>query len=254
MKELTITDFNGVETIDSRIIAETIEKRHDHLVRDIKKYCEYLTEPKIGVSDFFIESTYKDSTGRTLICYLCTRKGCEMIANKMTGQKGTVFTAMYINAFHSMENQLAETPKKVNTEFDEHIKKLEAQAKMNNSIARRINAENRRLKMLLDNPNLKDLSPESLASIAITKMADITGNQEFKNALPEIEKTYTATEIGDMLGISANKIGRIANKYNLKTPEYGKEVLDVAKHAKGKQVPTFRYNEKAVDKFKKILS
>jgi len=104
--ELTIMNFNGIETVDSRQVAEVIGKRHDHLVRDIKKYCEYLTEPKIGVSDFFIESTYQDSTGRTLPCYQITRKGCEMVANKMTGQKGTVFTALYVNAFHAMEQQL----------------------------------------------------------------------------------------------------------------------------------------------------
>lgn len=39
-------------------------------------------------------------------CYQITRKGCEMVANKMTGQKGIVFTAMYVNAFHEMEQQL----------------------------------------------------------------------------------------------------------------------------------------------------
>ena len=68
MNELTIMNFNGIETVDSRQVAKATGKRHDHLVRDIQKYCEYLTEPKIGVSDFFIESTYQDSTGRTLVC------------------------------------------------------------------------------------------------------------------------------------------------------------------------------------------
>lgn len=106
MNELTITNFNGVEAIDSRQVAEAIDKDHAHLMRDIAKYREYLGESKIGFTDFFIESTYTTSQNKVMPCYLCTRKGCEMIANKMTGQKGTVFTALYINAFHEMEKQL----------------------------------------------------------------------------------------------------------------------------------------------------
>lgn len=32
-----------------------------------------------------------------------TRKKCEFIANKLTGQKGTEFTARYVNKFHELE-------------------------------------------------------------------------------------------------------------------------------------------------------
>ncbi len=105
MNELTPMNFNGVDVIDSQQVAEAVGKEHSKLLRDIRRYSEYLTEAKIGFSDFFIESSYTDPTGRTLPCYLCTRKGCEMIANKLTGQKGVVFTALYINAFHKMEKQ-----------------------------------------------------------------------------------------------------------------------------------------------------
>jgi len=93
---------------DSRDVAAMVGKRHDHLMRDIKKYVGVLTQSKIGFSDFFIESTYKDPTGRTLPCYLITKKGCEFVANKLTGQKGILFTATYINAFHLMEDKLKE--------------------------------------------------------------------------------------------------------------------------------------------------
>ena len=93
-------------TLDSREVAQMLPKRHDHLVRDIAKYSEYLTDPKIGVSEFWQESSYKDITGRTLKCYLITKKGCEFIAHKMTGRKGAIFTATYINRFHEMEEEL----------------------------------------------------------------------------------------------------------------------------------------------------
>ena len=112
MKELKLINLNGVDTVDSRQVAEAVGKEHSKLLRDIRTYCEYLAEAKIGFSEYFIESAYEDSTGRTLPCYLVTRKGCEMIANKLTGKKGVVFTAMYVNAFHNMKEKLSAPPEK----------------------------------------------------------------------------------------------------------------------------------------------
>ena len=63
-------------------------------------------ERKIALSDFFRESTYKTVQGKELPCYDITKKGCEFIAHKLTGVKGTVFTAQYINRFHDMEQEL----------------------------------------------------------------------------------------------------------------------------------------------------
>ena len=92
------------QTIDSREVAGMVEKDHSKLLRDIRTYIGQLTESKIGFSDFFKESEYNDCTGRTLPCYRITLKGCEFIAHKMTGRKGTEFTARYINRFHEMES------------------------------------------------------------------------------------------------------------------------------------------------------
>lgn len=93
-------------TIDSREVAKMLPKRHDHLIRDISTYRDYLNVPKIGAVDFFQESSYQDSKGEKRKCYLITKKGCEFIAHKMTGKKGALFTATYINRFHEMEEAL----------------------------------------------------------------------------------------------------------------------------------------------------
>ena len=70
---------------------------------------------------------------------------------------------------------------------------------------------------------------------------------------PLIEQhTYSATEIGEILGISANKVGRIANEHGLKTDELGMLYLSKSEYGP-KQVEHFRYFEKAIDKFKYIL-
>ena len=83
--------------------AEWCGKEHAKLLRDIRKYVEQLGESKIGFTDFFKESTYVTEQNKTLPCFLVTKKGCEFIAHKMTGQKGVEFTARYINRFHEME-------------------------------------------------------------------------------------------------------------------------------------------------------
>lgn len=98
-------------TLDSREVAEMVGKRHDHLIRDIETYIQYLDNPDLGngskpiVADFFMENNYKSGTpSRNYKRYDCTKKGCEFIAHKLTGQKGAVFTATYINKFHEMES------------------------------------------------------------------------------------------------------------------------------------------------------
>jgi prophage antirepressor-like protein len=74
---------------------------------------------------------------------------------------------------------------------------------------------------------------------------------EFLLPLPETEKTYSATDIAKMLNISANLVGKIANKNNLKTENYGKYVLDKSKYS-SKEVQTFRYNEKGFNRIKEL--
>lgn len=99
---MQVKDFHGKSVIDSREVAAMVEKKHKNLLADIRGYLKVMeksTELKIQPSDFFVESTYQDSTGRELPRYLITKKGCDMIANKLTGEKGVLFTAAYVSAF-----------------------------------------------------------------------------------------------------------------------------------------------------------
>ena len=95
------------QTLDSREVAGMVEKDHNKLLRDIRRYVEQLGEAKIGHSDFFRESTYKSEQNKEIPCYRITKKGCEFIAHKLTGTKGTIFTARYINRFHEMQDILS---------------------------------------------------------------------------------------------------------------------------------------------------
>lgn len=91
------------KTLTSMEVAEMVGKDHKNILRDIRGYNEELCQLKIEPSDFFTESTYQNSQNKTQPCYLVTKKGCEFIAHKLTGIKGTEFTAKYINRFHEME-------------------------------------------------------------------------------------------------------------------------------------------------------
>lgn len=93
-------------TITSLEVAEMVEKQHNELLKDIRRYVEQLGEGKIPHTDFFKESTYIDTQGREKPCFDVSRKGCEYIANKLTGVKGAVFTAKFINRFHDMEDYI----------------------------------------------------------------------------------------------------------------------------------------------------
>lgn len=107
------------KTINSREVAQQIGKTHANLMKDIRTYSGYLAEVKshsgekgaernFAPGDFFIESTYKDANGQGRPCYECTKQGCEMIANKLTGKKGVQFTAFYVNQFNQMEQHIKE--------------------------------------------------------------------------------------------------------------------------------------------------
>lgn len=99
--------MNQIEqTLYSREVAEMVGKDHNKLLRDIREYIVQLDESKIGHTDFFTESEYVDKANRKKPCYQVTKKGCEFIAHKLTGVKGTEFTARYINRFHDMEEQI----------------------------------------------------------------------------------------------------------------------------------------------------
>lgn len=92
------------QVIDSRDVAKMIGKTHKNLMRDIRSYINDLEmSSKLSPSDFFIESDYLDSINRTKPCYLLTKQGCEFVANKLTGRKGTIFTATYVSLFNEYE-------------------------------------------------------------------------------------------------------------------------------------------------------
>ena len=94
------------------------------------------------------------------------------------------------------------------------------------------------------------LSKEAKETILVTTSENLLGLD--LGYRPQVQKTYTATQIGEQLGISSNKVGKLANAHNLKTEKYGMYVLDKAR-GHSKQVETFRYYDNVIPVLKGIL-
>lgn len=96
-----------------------------------------------------------------------------------------------------------------------------------------------------------NISPQASQALVSCASEVLTGIKCIP--LPEVDKTYSATEAGEIIGVSAAKIGRVANAKGIKTEDFGIFVLDKAKGS-NKQVTTFRYNEKGLAKLRELFS
>ena len=115
----SITNEQGetVPVIDSREVARMMGKKHHEILqylegRDEKKsnsviigIIPTLETEDIQFQKYFIPSAYKAGK-KEYKCYLCTKMGCELLGNKMKGEKGILFSAKYVERFNEMEKEL----------------------------------------------------------------------------------------------------------------------------------------------------
>ena len=111
--KITLVDTNArreyfesepIQTIISTEVAEMMETEHKSLLRKIEGISKDLVEHNFVPNEFWLESQYVASNGKTNRCYEITKKGCEFLAHKTTGTKGNLFTARYMDRFEEMEN------------------------------------------------------------------------------------------------------------------------------------------------------
>lgn len=113
-----------------------------------------------------------------------------------------------------------------------------------------LNAQSRQCKLWLRLAETTDLP--DYKHICQQKAAEVLAGSPVLPMQKAEKKTLSATEIGKILGITAHKVGMLANKFALKSDAYGKYFYDKSPNS-NKQVETFHYYEDAVEKFKEIL-
>lgn len=235
MNEISIANTNGQLTVSSLQVATDFEKQHKNVVQSI----ENLKAENSALKNMFIESTYKvEGNNKTYKRYDITRDGFSLLVMGFTGKKALEWKLKYIEAFNAMEAHIKENkPLTVDKSKTLEIKEMNARVRMSNQ--------------LLKLAKIDTLSPE-YKNVLVAKSAEVLTGQMLI-PLPESEqKTYSATEIGQLFGVSAQIIGRLATKHNLKTDEYGKWYHDKSRYS-NKEVDTFRYNDNGVEKFKELL-
>ena len=233
-KVVIINDVNETLTVSSLQIAEHFDKQHKDVLKAITNLIKETSAQ--NCANLFYESTYPDSYGRSQKYYECTRDGFSLLAMGFTGKVALEWKLKYIEAFNKMEKHIKSGKTKAIDKYKE--KRLEIMAM--NAKARTMKEENKRLDALIKSGKAVGLS--------VYDMLDLIKERPQKH-----EKTYSASEVGSMLGVSANKIGRLATANDLKTEEYGdwfKETINDG----SKEVSSFRYNEKGVKKLRELLS
>ena len=245
MKDLELVksfNFNDIKcdiySKDNEVFM-TINQLAEVLGYSDRKGVEKIIERNIYLKDKEFSTTDKLSAtdGKHYNTRLFTEDGIyevTMLSKTETGKKFRKAVRGIIKSLRKGENTIIKTSE---------YQKLTAEAKLNNSRARMASV----LMKIAERTQIAEYKQVccSYASAVIAGKPIIP--------LPEVNrKTYSATEIGGMLGVSANRIGVLANKNNLKTDEYGKKFYDKSRYS-NKEVETFRYYDNAIQKFRELI-
>jgi len=204
--------------MSSREIAQLVKTRHDTVKRTIERLAErgVITLPPLAE---------KPSTGgRPSSEYRVGKRDSYVIVAQLSPE----FTARLVDRWQELE--------------ESSVQSLPAQT----PIAALVDLAKLTLEHL---PNLGQNSKQALLSV-LTEQA--LGHKVIP--LPRVEEhLMPAGEVGQLLGVSANKIGRLANANGLKVAPYGEFRLDKARHS-SKQVESFHYSSAGVERLRELLS
>ena len=165
---------NGEPVVSSRQIAESFEKRHDHVMRDIEDIMRGL--PKNGDTPMFYKTDYvHEQNGQSYSMYLMNRDGFTLLAMGFTGKAALEWKLRYIAAFNEMEKKLAEKPQLTRSQL----------------LATALIAAHEELEE-------KD-----------KRIAELTPDAEFARAVCIADNCRTATSIAKDYGLTAEKLNKL---------------------------------------------
>ena len=185
----------------------------------------------------FLNRYQIDDGLRATVFYLWTEKGALLHAKSLNTDQAWQAYECLVDTYFSVREQ-GQLPQRPDRTKALQVKEMNARVRMSNQFLKLANAET-------------TLSKD-YKSILIAKAAEVLAGEAILPMPKSEQKMYTATEIGKMLGVSAQKIGRLSSQNGMKTEEYGEFYKDKSPYS-CKEVDAFRYNEKAVERFKELL-
>lgn len=228
MTKRTVANGRSVVTkMSSREIAKLTGKQHKHVLEDCRKMFESL---KLQSAEF--SADYQDDKGRTYQEYWLDQD------LTMTLMMGYSIPLRHKVATRWRQLESGEVlPQKSASHLPEYRR------------ARAIKMEVEAMSLALSfMPKLSEVAKQTAMVRAVNDAAGIE-----LLPLPKLEEHYhSASEVGELLGVSAQKIGRVANANKLKSEEYGIFVMDKSAHS-SKQVEAFRYNAEGVKALRHLI-
>ena len=218
---------------DTRIISNNFNRNEKRYVEGKHYYC--LTGDVLR--EFKANHQFDDLRPNTNKFYLWTEKGALMLAKSLNTDKAWEAYECLVDTYFSVreQGQLSQRPDRTKAL---EVKEMNARVRMSNQFLKLANADT-------------TLSKDYKSNL-IAKAAEVLAGEAILPMPKSEQKMYTATEIGKMLGVSAQKIGRLSSQNGMKTEEYGEFYKDKSPYS-CKEVDAFRYNEKAVERFKELL-
>lgn len=217
--------------------------------KDVAEILGY-TNPRKAILDHVDEEdktdgvTIRDSIGRAQTPVLINESGLYslILSSKMPNAK---------RFKHWITSEVLPTLRKTGT-YTMPEQDTEAEERRKRTEAMLMNAKARAAKLYLQLAEVDTLSL-TYKSVLVSKAAETLSGEELLPLPKPIQKTYSAKEIGDMFGISANRVGHIANQNQLKQPAYGEYQRSKSEYS-SKEVDTWRYYEAAIPVFARLLS
>lgn len=232
MDTLVIT-HNKQAVTSSLQVAETFGKEHSKVIRSIEGIAKSGDTHRM-----FVKDTYtNEQNGQSYPMYYMNRDGFTLLAMGFTGSKALQFKLQYIDAFNQMEDTLKKTP----------AKKLDPVLQAQLAITKAKTAKANALYKIA----CKTDSDSSKQWLLAKAAESITGEM----TIPIMkDKEYSATEVGKQLGISANKVGRIANTLGLKAEQPGQNEFGRWSNSKSqhsdKEVAQWLYTDAGLEAIK----
>lgn len=184
--------------VSSRIVAEELDRRHSHVIRDLEKI---LLDPNVGSVIF--ESKYKDVTGRTLKEYLLTKDGFILYMFNIQGHND--FKMAYINRFNEMEkalqNRLPGTYKEALLQLVEQVEENE--------------------KLHLENTMQKQ------------QIGELKQKANYVDTILKSKSLVTIGQIAKDYGMSAQEMNKLLQRFKIQYKQSGQWLLYSNHHAKG---------------------
>lgn len=236
--DLSVKEFNGQRIVtfkDIDMLHERVEGTAGRNFRENKNHLieneDYFSIKGSELREFKQATNFVGSNAKEII--LITESGYLMLVKSLQDDLAWKVQRELVNNYFRVKEFITNAKPQV----DSSIKEKEIEARLKNARAREANI----LLRICNNPNLS----KEYVQVLQSKATEIITGQAIL-PLPVAErKTYSATEIGKILGISSNKVGSLAKKHNLKTEEYGKLFHDKSRYS-NKEVETFRYYEEVI--------